>query len=703
MSSRVLLLHLDGSIPNLALMRLAGHHLQRGDRVELRYVKCPEQVERRIGDAFDTVYASAIFDKTGPIVKRLLRVYPDAIVGGTGWNMRRTLEDLGITSGPDYSLYPRWRQSIGFTQRGCRLKCEFCLVGGSLVVTDEGVVPIEDVKVGQMVLTHRGRYRPVTAVMTRKFVGNVYRLRAGALADLFPLSVTGEHPIWTRRVSYRSGGQKLTGWNWRDADVVDPGHRRRSRDVFAYPRTTQEEMPDAADMPLGDPGKLNEHLMTLVGWYLAEGYTCKSKKRGVHRTTFCLGHSEAEMGYARQIQSAAAALGARAAIYRPSIGIRVCIEAVAWARWFRSQFGHKADGKRLPLWVRLLPKALLAPLVQAWNRGDGCEAMKKGTMTWRGNTVSMNLAIGMRELFLKLGHACTINRHSSSDVIQGRKVASRPGFTVISHPQRAAKRSIVADEVGVYEGIKASSLVPYDGHVYDIEVEEDHSFCTPAFCVKNCVVPRKEGAVKEVATIQDIWRGPGHPKELILLDNDFFGQAHWRERIREIRDGGYKVNFNQGINARMLSEEAAEAIASVDYRDVQMKTRRIYTAWDSRPDEEVLFRGLERLRRAGVKPDHVMVYMLIGYWPGETEDDWLYRQQRLREWGARPYPMTYHRNSLTIGFQRWVVGAYDKVGSNNHIPWPEWKAANCDPRRFWKKRKAILPLPLLPLTPRPLA
>jgi hypothetical protein len=52
-----------------------------------------------------------------------------------------------------------------------------------------------------------------------------------------------------------------------------------------------------------------------------------------------------------------------------------------------------------------------------------------------------------------------------------------------------------------------------------------------------------------------------------LLDNDFFGQPVWRERIAEIRDGNFKACFSQGINPRCIREEAAEAIASIDYRD----------------------------------------------------------------------------------------------------------------------------------------
>ena len=139
------------------------------------------------------------------------------------------------------------------------------------------------------------------------------------------------------------------------------------------------------------------------------------------------------------------------------------------------------------------------------------------------------------------------------------------------------------------------------------------------------------------------------------------------------------MSFYQGINARFLSDEAAEAIASVDYRDDSMKVKRIYTAWDNRKDFERLFAGLNRLTKYGVKPDHIMVYMLIGYWPEETENDWLYRSMTLRAFGARPYPMPFIRNRATVGFQRWIIGAYDK-----RISWTDWKRAGFEPRELRK-------------------
>lgn len=199
-----------------------------------------------------------------------------------------------------------------------------------------------------------------------------------------------------------------------------------------------------------------------------------------------------------------------------------------------------------------------------------------------------------------------------------------------------------------------------------------------------CVVPRKEGRARAHGTVAEIWRGEPWPRRLLLLDNDFFGGPDWRERIAEIRAGRFRVSFVQGINARIISDEAAAAIASVDYRADDMRERRIYTAWDQLGDERVLFRGLDRLVAHGVKPDHIMVYMLVGYAPGETHEQRDHRRRRLREFGARPYPMPFVRTPELVGFQRWVIGAYDKAFS-----WERWSAAGFSPRRLGDRRISL--------------
>ena len=176
---------------------------------------------------------------------------------------------------------------------------------------------------------------------------------------------------------------------------------------------------------------------------------------------------------------------------------------------------------------------------------------------------------------------------------------------------------------------------------------------------KFCVVPRKEGAPRPAMSVHELWRGGSHPKQLHLLDNDFFGVPEWRDHIRDIRDGGFKVCLTQGINIRMITDEAAAALKQIDYRDDGFKYKRIYTAWDNLGDERRFFAGIDRLERAGIPPRHVMAYMLIGYAKDETWEKIFHRFDLMVARKVLPYPMVYDRarKDLRI-FQRWVIRGY---------------------------------------------
>lgn len=200
-----------------------------------------------------------------------------------------------------------------------------------------------------------------------------------------------------------------------------------------------------------------------------------------------------------------------------------------------------------------------------------------------------------------------------------------------------------------------------------------------------CVVPKQEGRPRAAATVDQIWRGPGYPKHLHLLDNDFFGNPEWRAVVAAINAGGFKVCINQGINVRLLDDEAAEAIASMRVMDDQFKTRRIYTAWDNIGDEAVFFRGVDLLEARGVNPDNLMVYMLVGYDPRETWDRIWHRYNRMMERRVRPYPMVHDRYRMEKPdlyrklkrFQGWIITGAHKLGpleefrADHRAPLPE--------------------------------
>lgn len=219
---------------------------------------------------------------------------------------------------------------------------------------------------------------------------------------------------------------------------------------------------------------------------------------------------------------------------------------------------------------------------------------------------------------------------------------------------------------------------------------------------KFCVVPRKEGRPKALNTIGQIWR-PGTERNVVLLDNDFFGQPkeEWQARMEELREGNFRVSFNQGINIRLIDDTAAEALSKLRYYDHRFTRRRLYTAWDNLGQERIFFQGMERLREAGIPPGHLMVYMLVGFAENETIEQVMHRYRRIHDAGCMPFPMVYGDQPETPGpgdpeeeekreklqnylelkrFQRWIIKRYDQF-----IPWKD----------FQHSREANTPAPLL--------
>lgn len=214
-------------------------------------------------------------------------------------------------------------------------------------------------------------------------------------------------------------------------------------------------------------------------------------------------------------------------------------------------------------------------------------------------------------------------------------------------------------------------------------------------CSEFCVVPTKEGAVRAVATLQQLWRGPGHPKRILLLDNDFFGNENWPELIAECKRDGYQIAVIQGINLRMLGVRHAQAIASVPWMSTSFHRRRVYCAWDLLEDERWVFRGLDRLKAAGIAPDSIMIYMLVGCAAGETAADREYRRERIRAFGARPYPMPFVRDG-ELGRELRAYARFCTQRADLHSTWSDyWTKHGGDPRKMAAanaRRRVLLPL-----------
>lgn len=116
--SRILLIDTDSTIPNLALMKISAYHKSIGDIVGFN-VEDP-----------DKVYCSIIFKKNRHMADGLRFLYPNADIdiGGSGYDLKKTLPEYIESMTPDYTIYPDNKSYYGFTTRGCIRHCPFCIV-----------------------------------------------------------------------------------------------------------------------------------------------------------------------------------------------------------------------------------------------------------------------------------------------------------------------------------------------------------------------------------------------------------------------------------------------------------------------------------------------------------------------------------------------------------------------------------------------
>jgi hypothetical protein len=107
----------DGSatrFPNFALMKIAAYWKREGAEVEWFNALTK----------YDKVYSSKIFTFT----RRDPYLPPDAICGGTGYDIKSQLDAMMEVCNPDYSIYPEYKHKLGFITRGCPRNCEWCVV-----------------------------------------------------------------------------------------------------------------------------------------------------------------------------------------------------------------------------------------------------------------------------------------------------------------------------------------------------------------------------------------------------------------------------------------------------------------------------------------------------------------------------------------------------------------------------------------------
>lgn len=346
-----------------------------------------------------------------------------------------------------------------------------CFVGGTIILSERGFLPIEEINIGDRVFTHRGRWRTVTRTFQKKAITRIVK------AQGFPeIRTTDEHPFFAKKRDHQ--------WNNRI---------RRYERRFSEARWTEAK--DLRDnficgiLPQENDLLGNEDFWWVVGAFLANGWLVNRKDRGdggVSRVVICDGKgSEEELE--RRIRKVFKYTKAEERTV-----FKFHITNKEFAR-FLEVCGRGAHNKRIPPEWLCLPQRKARALLEGYLYCDG-HYDKDG---WKCTTVSRYLAIGIPMLVQRsfgVNSSVVFTKRPKTKFIEGRLINQRDTYT-IQIPRHNRSGFVEGDyRWGRVRESKSTNTLET---VYNLEVDEDNSYVAEGCVVHNCqsfsIAGKREG------------------------------------------------------------------------------------------------------------------------------------------------------------------------------------------------------------------
>lgn len=212
----------------------------------------------------------------------------------------------------------------------------------------------------------------------------------------------------------------------------------------------------------------------------------------------------------------------------------------------------------------------------------------------------------------------------------------------------------------VYDKAKDPELAYEIEHIYpdysiypELTKDTAYGFLSRG-CPRGCsfchVAPKEGQCSVKVADLSEFWNGQKH---IEILDPNILACSEWKDLLQQLVMSKARVNFNQGLDIRMMTEEKAQILSLI-------KVYAIHFAWDRYEDENIIKPKFELFRKISpIRQKDLQVYVLCGDKEKKILDGDLARIYWLRENGYAPYVMLYDKEHIPRGhelrkLQRWV-------------------------------------------------
>lgn len=417
-----------------------------------------------------------------------------------------------LSNGVKYNPYGLPPKEMSFLKGRASLKEEVCFVPETKIIMSNGIKNIEDINVGDKVLTHNGRFRKVLKTFKRKYEGDLVYLRTKSLDNVLVTPnhpafvfeskcerysgvtnasiVTDSEPVWKQVGDINTRELRNDGKHYKDSDfdnlalpILSSGNRT-SIDISTF--CDSELIYNGSKIKVDNYNSkevnrlipLDYEFGRLIGYFLSEGST------GQHQTMFYFHQDENE--YRNDVVSTIEShFGSTCSLADKTehkvIAVRNSNKII---RDFFAQFGHNAQDKKMPEWIFEAqdPKFWMG-IVEGIINGDGCFYKKRNMFKLVSTSKHLIWQIRLLLMTIRKNSSFVIKENHSE--INGKKCVCQPLYMLsfANGDNRSCAKEF--DNHFAYI-VQDKEYSRYNGFVYNIEVEEDNSYVTTGGIFHNC-------------------------------------------------------------------------------------------------------------------------------------------------------------------------------------------------------------------------
>ena len=179
-----------------------------------------------------------------------------------------------------------------------------------------------------------------------------------------------------------------------------------------------------------------------------------------------------------------------------------------------------------------------------------------------------------------------------------------------------------------------------------------------------CIVREKEGKLRVVGDLLDLW--DGHSKAITLIDNNILGMPeHFRLICQQAREKKLLVDFNQGLDHRLLNADIVQELQTIRHREYRF-------SFDSILYLPSVKRALNLLKAGGLNRN--FWYVLVGFDSTFSED--MERLEYLKSEGQTVFVQRYSKTRGNLLLGQWANrhGLFKAMTFRQFLELPRYKA-----------------------------